>query len=93
MVDTLEITKKLEGAGFERGQAEAVAAVVAGSDKQLEGVESRLGAVETRLTGVEHGLKSLEHKVESQIAKARFEVVVWTVGALGVLAALLRLFP
>lgn len=90
MVDTLEIAKKLEGAGFQRQQAEAVAAVMAGGvgerDKQLE--ELRIG-----LEDVKAGLVRLEQKMETLIAKARTEQIIWTVGALGVLAGLLRLFP
>jgi hypothetical protein len=86
MVDTLEITKRLEGAGFERSQAEAVAAVVASGaserDKQLDEIRDAIQAIRTELV-----------RIETLIAKSRTEQISWTVGALGVFAALLRLFP
>lgn len=93
MVDTLEITKKLEGAGFDRAQAEAVAAVVAGGagarDKQLDEIGGELGRIRAEIGDVKSGLV----KLETLIAKSRTEQVIWTVGALGVLAALLRILP
>jgi|CXWL01.1.fsa_nt_gi hypothetical protein len=93
MVDTLEITKKLEGAGFERGQAEAVAAVVAGGagarDKQLDEIRGDIGRISADLGEMKTGLI----KLETLIAKSRTEQIIWTVAALGVLATLLRLFP
>jgi len=109
MADTLEIAKSLETAGFDRKQAEALAIAVADSgrekqlreiveklnehDRRFDKLELEIGKIELEIGKLESGLGSLEHKVEAQIAKARFEVVVWTIGALGVLAALLRLFP
>jgi len=86
MVDTLELAKRLEGAGFERRQAEAVAAAVAGGaserDKQLDELKDGVQAVRTDLA-----------RLETLIAKSRTEQIIWTVGALGVLATLLRIFP
>jgi hypothetical protein len=86
MADTLEITKKLEGAGFERGQAEAVATVVAGGagarDKQLDEIRADIQRIGFDLA-----------ELKTLIAKSRTEQIVWTVSALGVLADRLRLFP
>ena len=93
MVDTLEITKKLEGAGFDRTQAEAVAGVVAGGagarDKQIDEIRDELVRIRTEVGEVRTGLV----KLEALIAKSRTEQIIWTVAALGVLAALLRIFP
>jgi hypothetical protein len=86
MVDTPEITKKLDGAGFDRSQAEAVASVVAGGagsrDKPLDEIRAELGKIRVELGDV-----------RTLIAKSRTEQIMWTVGALAVLAALLRLLP
>ena len=126
MVDTLEPAKKLEGAGFERRQAEAVASAVAGGaterDKQLDELKDAVQGVRDELKasvqGVRDELKASVQgvrdelrdavqgvrteiqsvrtelaRLETAIAKSRTEQIMWTVGALGVLAALLRLLP
>ncbi len=93
MVDTLEITKKLEGAGFDRSQAEAVASVVASGagarDKQLDEIRTDLGLLRAGVGELKTGLARLE----TLIAKSRTEQIIWTVGALGIMAALLRILP
>ena len=115
MVDTLEMAKKLESAGFERRQAEAVATAVAGGaserDTQLDDIKGSIQDVRTALreeiqtvrTELRdeiqavradiQGIRTELARIETLIAKSRTEQIIWTVGALGVMAALLRLFP
>lgn len=74
-------------------KALASVGAASGHDTQIAQVEAKLIEHDARFDRHDGKILQLEHKLEAQVAKARFEVVVWTVGALGVLAALLRLFP
>ncbi len=77
MVDTIEITKKLEGAGFERRQAEAAASALAGGvderDKQLDELKE---VVQSGHAGLKEGMQSVRSelaRMETLIAKSRTE--------------------
>lgn len=96
MIDTLELAKKLESAGFQRPQAEALASAVAGGtgerDKQLDELRESVQSVRDELRESIQGLKSDIGRIETLIAKSRTEQIMWTVGALGALAAFARPF-
>ncbi len=80
--DTLKFVRKLEGAGFDAKQAEAVAEAFRDASGEAE-------------LATKQDLKELELRLEAKIGEIKFEMVKWIAGMLlaqaGLVAALVKL--
>jgi F0F1-type ATP synthase membrane subunit b/b' len=101
-VDTLEIAKKLEAAGVERRQAEAISESIRdGSksdlDEAVTRLEAKIGSEISRLEAkIDTTAQRLEARIETKIAEFRTEVFRLMVGQVVVfsaIVALLRFLP
>ncbi len=78
--DTLGTSKKLEAAGMERYQAEAVATAIAqregnlATKSDIDGVKSDIDGVKSDIDGVKSEIRSLRAEVKSDINGMKSEI-------------------
>ena len=101
VLDTLEIAKRLKGAGFDESQAEAVTGVfrdLQASDRADLATKGDLERLEERLEAKFVGeFARLDAKIDTRIAELKADMIRWVFGIVFAQGALilgvLRFFP